>query len=1146
MQKSKKAYCVLLKAMKITLQQLMLAVAFLSMSYAVNLNAQELLSKRVSLSVNEMQVEQVLDLISRQTKARFIYSAESIKAQRRISVDVREQELEKVLTTILAPLGVGFNVTDRGSILLKKLKTDALQKSDAETVIEDPVDRNITGRVTDEKGEGLPGVSIVVKGTQRGTISSTDGSFQLVIPDGDHTLIFSFVGYITQEISLGNRNYLEASMSVDQKSLEEVVVIGYGSVKKSDLTGAVADISGKNLKDLPVTSIDQKLVGQVAGVQIQQVSGAPGAGTSVKIRGSGSLGAGNEPLYVIDGMPYSSGLNQDINPLSFINPNDIETITVLKDASSTAIYGSRGANGVIMITTKNPQKNASQINFSASWGVQTVPQKGRPQMLNAREFADYQRDRIDYVVRQREGREPTLEDYPEEYRDLDKLNNVGTNWYDLILQNASVQDYNVDLQKGFQGGRIYFGLGYYDQDGTVQHTHFKRYSSNVGVQMDVLKTISLNANIRPVFIDQRRAVTGVGRDNSATGIALWANPVMSAYDEQGNLIPYINTPANPYNSTWGFPNPLFLLQESKRNYTEFRNLGNLSLDWKPLEGLTLRSALSTIFSVSKYNQYMPSTIGGANNPPSTGRGSANRVNGNSFNWLLENTATYTKQLDQHSFTILAGYTAQKATSNSVSLNAGPYPNDLIETINAAPGITSWGESVEAWSMISYLGRLNYSYRDRLFLTATLRSDGSSRFGVNNRYAVFPSAAVAYKIIDEKNNPSTLPIDNLKVRLSYGRSGNNNIGNYSHLSNVSMGQYVLNNEIVSTAAVSLFNPNLGWEESAQYDLGIETSFFNGKIDLTADIYHRKSVNMLLNDVIPAITGFNSQLVNKGSVRNRGVEIGLNIRPIERELVWETGFNIAFNRNKVLSTNQNGDRILSGNMDGRATNVTIVGKPIGQFYGFILDGVYSQADIDNPAVPKYNGATAGYPKYRDLNGDGIVSEILDYTDLGSPHPDFIYGMTNRWRYKNFDLALNLNGQVGGYIMNGMRQTIDNLQGFFNIGKEWVNRWRSDENPGDGIHALGPNAVHRVSDKLWLEKASYLRITNITLGYQLPVKPQFVKSIRAYVTVQNLLTLTDYTGANPEGQAANQNNTLVPGYDNATYPLARTASFGLNFQF
>src|SRR5690606_27502522 len=422
MQKSKKAYCVLLKAMKITLQQLMLAVAFLSMSYAVNLNAQELLSKRVSLSVNEMQVEQVLDLISRQTKARFIYSAESIKAQRRISVDVREQELEKVLTTILTPLGVGFNVTDRGSILLKKLKTDALKKSDAETVIEDPVDRNITGRVTDEKGEGLPGVSIVVKGTQRGTISSTDGSFQLVIPDGDHTLIFSFVGYITQEISLGNRNYLEASMSVDQKSLEEVVVIGYGSVKKSDLTGAVADISGKNLKDLPVTSIDQKLVGQVAGVQIQQVSGAPGAGTSVKIRGSGSLGAGNEPLYVIDGMPYSSGLNQSINPLTFINPNDIEKITILKDASSTAIYGSRGANGVIMITTKNPGKNTSQVNFSTYAGFQSIPQKGRPQMLNAREFAEYQRDRIDYVVRTRENRPTTIEDYPEAYRDLEKLN----------------------------------------------------------------------------------------------------------------------------------------------------------------------------------------------------------------------------------------------------------------------------------------------------------------------------------------------------------------------------------------------------------------------------------------------------------------------------------------------------------------------------------------------------------------------------------------------------------------------------------------------------------------------------------------------------------------------------------------------------
>lgn len=1137
-----------------SMQQLFLALLFAGLAIGAPASGQNILDKKINFLAEGITLQRALEQLEIAEKIKFSYNSRTIPLKRKVYVSSQNQTFSTVLNQLLTPLDISYKQVGNQIVLRKEDAVAPEINTIANPVgsenIQQTTDRTITGTVRDESGETLPGVNIVAKGSQRGTISDTDGKFTLSLSDNDAALVFSFVGYLTQEVTVSNQSSLEVKLMTDNKSLEEVVVVGYGTVKKSDLTGAVSEISSKTIKDLPVASIDQKLVGQVAGVQIQQVSGAPGAGTSVKIRGSGSLGAGNEPLYVIDGMPYSSGLNQSINPLTFINPNDIEKITILKDASSTAIYGSRGANGVIMITTKNPGKNSSQVNFSSYAGFQSIPQKGRPEMLNAREFAEYQRDRIDYVVRSRENRAATIDDYPLEYRDLDKLNNTGTNWYDLILQNAFIQDHNFDIQKGMGNSRFNFGFGYYSQEGTIRQTGIKRYSANFGFQSEILKNVTLHANLRPTFIDQDRAVTGASRDTDVTGISLWANPVMSPYDDNGNLKPYITTPASIYNTTWSFANPLFILQESKRNYQEIRNLGNAALEWKPIENLTLRSALSTVVSLSGYNQYIPSTIGSSNNPPAPGRGASNRSYGNSFNWLIENTASYTKAFHEHNFSVLAGYTTQKSSGNNMSLNAGPYANDLIQTINAAPGITSWGESVETWSMISYLGRLNYSYKDRYLFTATLRSDGSSRFGTSNRYALFPSAAVAWKLSDEEFFKAIPAVDHMKLRASYGKSGNNNIGNYSHLSNVNMGQYVFNNNTVSTATVSLFNPFLGWEESEQIDLGLETALFKGKLAVTADFYHRKSVNMLLNDVIPAITGFNNQLVNKGNVRNRGIELGIDATPVSRELTWDINFNIAFNRNKILATNENNDRILSGNMDGRPTNVSIVGKPIGQFYGFVLEGVYSQADMDNPEVAKYPGATAGYPKYKDLNGDGVINEILDYTDLGSPHPDFIYGLSNRLTYKRFDLAVNMNGQSGGYIMNGMRQTIDNLQGFFNIGKEWANRWRSDENPGDGIHAFGPNSVHRVNDKLWLENASYLRITNLTLGYNIPSgvfgRKEYFRNLRVYMSVQNLATFTRYTGANPEGQATNMDNTLVPGYDMGSYPIPRTITAGLNIQF
>lgn len=1103
--------------------------------------SQNLREVNVSIQVKKALLRNVLDELKRQSGFRFVYT-EEIGNIPDISLAAKNKTLYEVLRKIEKEKGLRFEQSGK---LIGVLKAS----SGAGDPSQNP--GRISGRVIEEQGIPLAGVSVQAKGKNGtyGANTDADGNYSISVGPGTYTLTVTHITYQAQQVEVSVESERPVTMNFTLKgkeeALNEVVIIGYGAAKRSDLTGAVTDISAEKLRDQPVTSVDQQLVGRIAGVQIQQVSGAPGAGTSVQIRGSGSLGAGNEPLYVIDGMPYASELDQNINPLSFINPADIKSISVLKDASSTAIYGSRGANGVILITTRNAGKAVNEINVSAYVGVSRIPQKGRPEMMNAQEFAIYQRDRIADGIRSRLNREPVESDYPEIYQNVESLGE-GTNWYDLILRDAKVQNYSVDLQKSMDRSRFYLGFGYYDQEGVIYNSSFRRYSTSFNYTFNFNDRIQVDASLRPSYVDQNRVESGVSRDD-ALSIALWAPPVMDAYDSEGNLIPFLQMPTTSYASNpWSFPNPLFMIENISRKYGELRNLGNLSFQWQIIPGLRFRTSLNTIYNTGNYNQFIPSTIGSPNAVPRAGSATASRSRTSGFNWLVENTLNYDKLVGKHSFAVLAGYTTQKSTSRSLGLTAGPFANDLLETINAAPGITNWSEGISEWSMISYLGRVNYTYDDKYLLTATLRSDGSSRFGVNNRFAFFPSAAVAWRISEENFLKDVQAIDQLKVRATYGQSGNNNIGNYAHLSTVNASQHVFNDKTVSASTISLSNPYLGWEESEQIDLGLDLSLLRERISFTADLYRRRSVKMLLNDYIPTITGFSNQLVNKGNVENKGIELALDASPFRGPLTWNVGFNIAFNRNKILSTNDNSDRILSGSVDGRASNISEVGKPIGLFYGFILDGVYSPEDIANPDVAKYPGATAGWPRYRDLNGDGIVSEILDYTALGSPHPKFTYGFSSSLAYRDFDFSVSLNGRKGGYIMNGIRQTTDNMQGLFNVGKEWANRWRSPENPGDGIHAAGPQIVHRVNT-LWLEDASFLRITNLTLGYTVPGRLfNAAKRFRLYVTAQNLLTLTKYKGANPEGQASNVNSTLSPGFDTNAYPVARTFTAGFNVKF
>ncbi len=1012
---------------------------------------------------------------------------------------------------------------------------------------------SITGRIADNNNQPLSGVTITVKGTLIATSTDTDGEFALRDVDGEATLVITSIGYVTQEVPVNNRTAINIILTAEAKSLNEVVVIGYGKQRRVDLTGSVSTLDNKIIRSLPVATIDQKMIGQVAGVQVQQLSGSPGGGTSVKIRGSGSVGAGNEPLYVVDGMPYSAGMNQNLNPLIFINPNDIESITILKDASSTAIYGSRGANGVIIITTKRAATDRTEVSVSIMTGVQQVPQKGRPKMLNQREFVELQREKISIKIRQLQNREPVTNDFPLEYQNPASLVGDGTDWYNLLLRTALIQEQNVSLLKGNKESRINFSMGHYKQDGVLRYTGVERFSGKLGMESNIGKHIIIGASLQPAYIEQNRTNTNASRED-ILGVSIWANPTLKPYNDNGELKPYLVSPQNIYHSAWSFVNPLFNLRETKQTDKGFQNLGLAYLEWKINKDLTVKTSLNTNWSTSKYFQYIPSTVGSSNTPPTSGTGKSTSITSENFDWLIENTANYDKAFGKHRINALAGYTTQKSTSRGINLNADPYANDLLQTINAAQAIKAWGESVNKWSLISYLGRVNYSFNDRYLFTATFRSDGSSRFGYENRYANFPSIAGAWRVSQEKFFSNIKAINNLKVRVSYGTSGNNNIGNYASLASINAGSYIFGNTQVSASTVGISNPNLTWEESEQIDAGIDMSMFNNRLTLVVDVYNRKSKNMLLSNIVPAITGFNTQIVNIGNVRNRGLEIALGGSPVlTRNFQWDANLNLAFNRNKVLSLNENGDRILSGSNDNNPTHVTVVGKPIGQFFGYIFQGLYTAADLLDPKVPKYPQVYAGAGKYADINGDGQIKDLTDYTIIGNPHPDCTFGFSNNFSYKNINLAIIVNGQSGGQVVNGLRQTVDNLQGFFNVSKEWANRYHNAQDPGDGKHYGIPNTTpslgHRMNSQ-WVEDASYLRIANVTLGYTFPAawmkRSGIINGGRLYITVQNLAMFTHYGGANPEAQSVNINNTLSPGFDISSYPLSRTASLGINLSF
>lgn len=998
----------------------------------------------------------------------------------------------------------------------------------------------LTGKVTDEANQPLPGVSVVLKGTTTGTTTNASGDFSLTVPENKGTLVFSYVGFTTVERPLGGATTINVQLASDTKALSEVVVIGYGSQTKREVTGAVQTISAADIRDLPVSQIGQKLQGRLAGVQINQTTGRPGTGMNIRIRGQLSVSGGSEPLYVVDGFPITGNIGA-------LNPDEIEDITVLKDAASTSLYGSRAANGVVLITTKRGKAGQTNVSFNSFVGTQIVPMKGRLEMMNAEEFAQFKKEYYE------DAKQPV----PVEFQNPSFYRDKNNDWYDALLRRAPIQSYNLTVTSNKDRLSTALVAGVFNQEGVVLNNTYKRYSLRMNSEYKVSDKVTIGFNVAPNYVYDNTPRTDGDRGTGILFNALHTWPVMPIRDENGELTKFNRFPASTGN-IFAYANWVRAAEELINETTSTSILSNGSIAYSPIPGLTLKSTINAELLTSKFFFFNPSTATSAINTPIPTLAQSIREYTDDFGWLNENLATYSKSINEHNFEILAGYTNQRFRRETSRIQADTYADDRLPTIQGAINVNRNGtnSNVQEWSLTSLLSRLTYNYKGKYLFTASIRRDGSSRFGSNNRWGTFPSVSAGWVMSDETFLKNMKNLSFAKLRASYGVTGNNNIGNYTQyaLINNTVNAVFGNNVAAGAVVTSLANPNLGWETTQQLDLGIDVGFFNDRIQLSYDYFTKNTTNLLFAVQIPQESGFGNFNDNIGEIKFWGHEVALTTRNTVGKLQWTTSANISFNRNRVIALADGIDRVYG------LHHITQVGKPFGQFYGHLADGVYKNAeDLRNsPIVP--GRSTVGSIKLVDINGDGVLTNggnNDDRTILGNPFPNFIYGITNNFQYGNWDLSIVGSGSYGNQIWVRHLYSTTNLDGVFNLMREVKYRWRSEENPGKGFFGttVGGGTVTGIErdwqNSRFVADASFFTIKNITLGYNVGLKNKFFRSARLYASIQQAIIFTNYWGGpNPE-TSAQQNGqgdggNLSPGVDLSNYPVPRTSSIGVNLNF
>ncbi|MCR8556721.1 TonB-dependent receptor [Mucilaginibacter sp. BJC16-A38] len=1094
---------------------------------------QEIYNKEISVAAKEQNIKFTLDKIAKAAGVKFSYSPELIQAVRKVTLVERNKRLSYVLDKLLPPLNISYSYFNNYIVLNKtasRIENNQAQPSSINTIAIE-----VSGKIMDTKGLALPGVSIQIKGTTSGTVSDASGAYKITVPDDNAVLVFKYLGYLTQEVVVSGRGTINITMLEDAKNLDEVVVVAYGKTTQRSSTGALQSVNSKELEDIPASQFTQKLQGKLAGVEIAQTSGTPGQGLQVRIRGSASISTSSVPLYVVDGAPIAGDISN-------INPDEIETVTVLKDAASTALYGSRAAFGVVLITTKSAKAGQTNVSVNAYSGFQKMPQKGRPDMMDGAEWAEFKKESYEDLGQP----VPAAFQNPSQY-------GKGTDWYGAMLRTGKISDYSVSVSTNKDKFSNSFTAGYYTQDGVVLNSNYTRISLRNNAVYKVTDNFRIGVNIAPVVNYGNVALTD---GFFAGGNGLLANagltpPILNYKNPDGSLPVTVTTPGI---TAFNTPNWVRSIQDIKNQVNTNRLLSNVYAEYEPIAGLTLKSSINFDLGQTSHNYFQPSTASlGFASTPSALNASLGQNNSGYYSWTSENTATYTKRINKHEFDLLAGYTVQRFRSDATNVSGSDFPDDRIQTIDAALVKNPSSMDVEEWALISYLARLNYDYDHKYLFSASIRRDGSSRFGINNQYGNFPAVSAAWVVSEEPFAKKIDALSFMKIRGSYGLVGNNNIGNYTQYATVNSG---VNSPFGATtesgiAVTGLGNSNLGWENTNELDLGVEIGILKGRVNFTYDYYNKKTSNLLFSLPVPLESGFSSFPGNIGEVKFWGHEFSINSNNMVGKFKWNTGFNIAFSNNKVLKLSGLTNAIYT--YTGVGETITKVGSPIGQFYGLVQKGVYkNQADYDNS--PKNVDSQVGTIKYKDVNGDGVITfgdgPSGDKTVIGNPYPKFTYGITNSFSYKNFDLSIVATGSYGNQVAETSEQGTTNLDGVFNVLKAVQYRWRSPSDPGAGVFGKTTAATGDARDRfssLFIKPGSYLAIKDITLGYSVPVKNwKPVKSIRLYSSVHQAFVFTKYDGANPEigtDVGGNPPNALIQGFDFSAYPVPRTITFGLN---
>ena len=1054
-------------------------------------------AQKVTLSFHNETFERVLSSIKQQTKLSLVFSEQLVDLSRKVSIDVNSVQLTDAMKQLLAGTKLDFEIKNNKLYLIEK-KSDETKTEPLQSV-------KITGLVTDEKGQPIIGASILDMSTKNGTISDQDGKFSLKVSPKSSSIYISYIGYISKEIKIDKNNDFVIQLTENMKALDEIVVVGYGTMRKRDLTGSVASVKGDVLNTTSSINVQTALQGRLPGVDVKQSSGMPGSTMQIRIRGINSIKGGNEPLYIIDGFPSS---------IAALNVSDIESIEILKDASASAIYGSRAANGVVLVTTKQAKQGKMQVEYKGSLGYASLIKK--LDLMSASEYMQFMNEQQKIV---------TGNDFytPDQIAAAGK----GTDWQDLVFRTAQVQNHSLNITGGNDMMQALLGFSYYDQEGIIPNNEIKKMSMRANLTMNLAKNLKISGNLLYSYCDWRKNnSSGTNRLASVIGSILGAPATITPYNEDGSYS-LMKT-----DFLTGGLNPIAYINEVSDLEYDYRVISNVALEYKPIPELTLRLSGNATTTNTRNEYYMTTKYPGS-------KGNASLSFPQAVDLNSANTLTYDKTINNdHHLTAMAGITYDQSISKSASMSAEQFQSDAGGVFNIGGGAIQNvpSSNYSKWALLSFLGRLNYSYQSKYLATLNMRADGSSRYSKGGKWGYFPSGALAWRMSEEAFMKDMSFVSNVKWRVGYGITGNTGISPYQTLDLITTGTIVLDKSLVTYYRMSdTYQSDLKWETTRHLDLGVDISLFNNRLNITADYYHKKTDGLLNTVDMPRSSGFTTSTQNIGKMENKGFELAIDGDIISsKDWTWNLAANVSLNRNKVTELYQRAD-IYGAEQDivimKDFVNLIRVGEPLGIFYGYVEDGYDDNGNV----------------QYKDLDTDGKIT-ALDRQIIGNPHPDYTLGMTSSLRWKNLQLSCFWYATIGNdiYSLSMAALTHDYQWGISTMKEVLYNHWTPEN-----TNAKYPNITAAASGNLrmsdrFVYDGSYARMKNIELAYNMPLKRYGLQSSQVYVSGQNLLTITSYPFWDPETNARGGSRSVEQGIDAYNYPGNKSITVGIRLVF